>query len=182
MIFTNTEENPTVSRSNKDHRSNLRRSNAEKMNHFLFFTSCCCSEPGWMIMHLGNFSGTESMQAPSWLPLSSQPQSERTSTLSHTAFSHMCHQCCICGSSSLPLTLTAPFLYLSHLSIEDLIVIVTLETAMYHIVYCFTETVLHTNIHCKEAFWFKVSVFWSTVNTGLLLRLSQVSWCCSKSL
>lgn len=76
----------------------------------------------------------------------------------HSLRSHLSPMLYLC-SSSLTLILTAPFLHLSHPSIEDLFVIVTLETAMYHIVYCFTQIILHTNIHCKETFWFKFSDF-----------------------
>lgn len=120
-------------------------------------------------MHLGNSSGTDPMQVPGCLPPSSQPQSERTCAPFDTAFSHTCHQCCICGSSSLTLTLTVPYFpsvywrFACHSDIGD-----------YHVSY---SILFH-----PDSFTYKYSLQGDIlVNTGLLLRLSQVSCCCSES-
>lgn len=43
---------------------------------------------------------------------------------------------------------------------------------MCHIMFFFSQTVLHTNIHCNNSLvWFKVSCFWTIINTEKLPRL-----------
>lgn len=107
-----------------------------------------------------------------YITLLALPGNKFSPVHSTAAFSHTCHQCLI--SNSISLLCAMPFcssifptslLYICSLKWHCKLQCVTQ--------YIFPQTALHASTHSKVSLvWFKASGFWSTVNTGLSLRLA----------
>lgn len=76
----------------------------------------------------------------------------------------------LCVDHSVP----PPFLllHLVCLSITHSLIVVALEAEVCHIIYSLVQIALLADVHCISFLvWSKVSGFYYTINTGLLLRL-----------
>lgn len=125
------------------------------MNHFLSQTSCCSE-----------------LELSLWLNSKFQGRASGSSRMLHTTLpALLSNDLLLCplkpppptavssSSASLHCARAAPFLHLSHLATAYLFVEVALLTAVCHTVciclFCFPQTALCTNTHCKESLvWF----------------------------
>lgn len=156
----------------------------QKMSHFPSPASCHCLEPGLLC------SWSQSLRMFQTTPHHPAcPTQQRHALPPTTAFSHTCHGHGISSSASLPHSSAALFLYHFQLSKVYLFIHLALKTVVCH-TYAQGHAHIHTsqivlteNIYYNQSLiWFKVSGFWSTVNTGPSLRIiSQIFCCCPES-